>query len=129
MRYMTHNNTKRFVNILPDIEKLYNSSYHSSIKCSPNEVTTKNQTEIHYNLYGNGDTNLPNPKYKIGDNILIASIKKVFDKGYAPNFQSQVYTIHTIRDTNPRVYTLRDSDNKDLPGSYYESEMIKITHQ
>ncbi|KAF7642729.1 hypothetical protein LDENG_00252410 [Lucifuga dentata] len=41
-RYFTANNTRRYLNILQDLVKSYNHSYHTSIKMAPMQVTSEN---------------------------------------------------------------------------------------
>ena len=41
-RYFTETNTKKWINILPELIKSYNNSYHRSIKRKPNDVNKSN---------------------------------------------------------------------------------------
>jgi hypothetical protein len=43
--------TFRYVDVLQDLVKSYNSTYHSSIKMAPNEVNEDNEGEVLGNLY------------------------------------------------------------------------------
>ena len=45
-RYMTKNNTPRFIHILQDLVKNYNNSYHRSLKRAPSQVTFENQNDV-----------------------------------------------------------------------------------
>ena len=48
------------------------------------------------------------PKFEIGDKVRISKYKrKVFDKGYTPNWTEEVFTIDKIQYTNPITYKLK----------------------
>ena len=66
------------------------------------------------------------PKFEIGDKVRISKYKrKIFDKGYAPNWTEEVLTIDKIRYTNPITYKLKDLNNEEIQGSFYELEILK----
>ena len=46
IRYMTHKQTKRWIDILPDITASYNSTYHRSIKRAPRSVKAKDSVDL-----------------------------------------------------------------------------------
>jgi hypothetical protein len=127
-RYMTHNNTKRFVNVLPDIVSGYNNSYHRSIGCKPNEVSKDNELEVYLRLYSKPQ---PKPKklYKPGDKVLISKYKiNPFEKGYAQAWKQEVFEIAKVHETNPTTYTLRDNSGTNLFGVFYNQELQKVSH-
>lgn len=51
-RYFTANSTLRYLDVLPDLAKSYNHSYHSSIKMTTMQVTEENTPQVFENLYG-----------------------------------------------------------------------------
>jgi Integrase core domain len=131
-RYMTHWKTKKFVNRLGDFEKMYNNSFHRSIKTKPSEVNRNNQIEIHSRLYPPSklqEKDSRKEKFKVGDRVLITKTKKIFDKGHARNFKKEIFIIHQIKtNTNPRTYTLHDSNNEEIVGGFYAEELLKINY-
>ena len=52
-RYFTKHNTKRYVDILPNLVKSYNKTYHRSIKLAPAQVTSANQEVVWQNFMVN----------------------------------------------------------------------------
>ena len=50
-RYMDQMKTERYIDDLPKIIKSYNRTYHSTIKTSPDSVTTENADEIYQQQY------------------------------------------------------------------------------
>ena len=66
------------------------------------------------------------PKFKVGDKVRISKYKrKVFDKGYTPNWSEEVFTVNKIQYTNPITYKLKDLNNEKTKGSFYESELLE----
>ena len=51
--------------------------------------------------------------------------RKVFDKGYTPNWSEEVFTVDKIQYTNPITYKLKDLRGEDIHGSFYEPELLE----
>lgn len=93
----------------PEILKEYNNTKHSSIKMTPTEASKKKtQGIMHYNLYSDRKQLSSKPKFKIGDKVRISNYKrKVFDKGYTPNWTEEVFKVDGgVQYTNPVTYKL-----------------------
>ena len=62
-------------------------------------------------------------KFKIGDKVRISKYKrKVFDKGYTPNWTEEIFLIDKIQSKNSITYRLKDLK---IQGSFYEPESLK----
>ena len=107
-QFTVQGNTQ-YLHVLPKILKQYNNTKHSSIKMTPIEASKKmNEGIVYLNLYGNMERSKQKPKFKIGDKVRISKYKrKVFDKGYTPNWTEEVFTIDKIQYTNPITYKLK----------------------
>jgi len=127
-RYMTHKNSTRFLPDLANIVNQYNNSYHRSIKMKPSDVTLENRVQVYKNLYGDDYLNKDLRKHvlKVNDTVLISRIKTMFQKGREQTFGSEVFYIHSIRDTNPITYLLRDTNNEIITGGFYMEELQKV---
>ena len=74
-----------WVDTLPTITKQYNNKIHSSTKLSPKDASLKkNEGFIYRNLLDK--RNKIRPKYKIGDIVRTADLKKTFSKGDTTNW-------------------------------------------
>ena len=115
-----------YLDILPKILQQYNSTKHSSIKMTPVEASKKkNENTVYFNLYGDMEQLSSKPKFKIGDKVRISKYKrKVFDKGYTPNWTEEIFLIDKIQSTNPITYRLKDLNNEEIQGSFYEPELL-----
>ena len=161
-RYFTAKKTMRYVDMLPDMVYSYNHSVHRSIKAKPADVTSANEKEVWYTLYGDhntvsnvkykfkigdqvrisnsanekevwytlyGDHNtVSNVKYKfkIGDQVRISKMKRTFEKKYLPNFFKETFIINKQIPRDPPLYKLKDLDDEELKGTFYEKELQKI---
>jgi len=85
----------------------------------------KNEGIVYFNLYGDEQLSLK-PNFKIGDKVRISKYKrKIFDKGYTPNWTEEIFIINEIKYTNPLTYKLKDLNNEQIEGSFYEPKLLK----
>ena len=49
----------------------------------------------------------------------------MFDKGYEPNWSEELFTVDKIQYINPITYKLKDLNDEDIKGSFYEAELLK----
>ena len=126
-KMFTANNNSIYWDKLETLVNDYNNTKHSSIKMTPTEASKKkNQGIVYFNLYGNLEQVSSKPKFKVGDKVRISKYKRnVFDKGYTPNWSEELFIINKIQYTNPITYKIKDLNNEDIKGSFYEPELLK----
>ena len=89
-----------------------------------------NEGLVYFNLYGDMETLKQKPKFKIGDKVRISKYKRnVFDKGYTPNWSEELFTIDKIQSTIPITYKIKDLNNEEIKGSFYEPELLKAKQE
>ena len=74
----------------------YNNTVHSSIKMTPTEASKKeNEKQVFANLYEDEIYFKPKkPKFSIGDKVSLSKYKRrVFDKGYTPNWTEELFVV------------------------------------
>ena len=89
----------------------YNNTRHSSMKMKPVEASKKtNEEKVFSNLYGDLIyLRSKKPKFAIGDKVPVSKYKRrVFDKGYTPNWTEEVFVIDEILPTKPVTYKIVD---------------------
>ena len=86
---------------LPSVIKQYNNTIHHSIKITPIQASKKfNEKLVFSNLKDNREVR--KPKFKLGQLVRTADIKRVFSKGDSTNDSYKLHTItEVIRDTRP----------------------------
>ena len=110
----------------------YNNTYHSSIEMTPVEASKKeNEKKVFADLYGDLIYLKPkNPKFSIGDKVRISKYKRrVFDKGYTPNWTEEVFVVDKVMLTKPATYYIVDLLGEKVEGSFYEKELQKAKQQ
>lgn len=110
------------------LEKLlerYNTRKHRTIGLAPVEVNEKNAPEVLKRLM---QKNLPpkkKNKFKVGDSVRISKYKHLFEKGYTPNWTTEIFVVDQVQRTRPVTYKLRDFENQLIQGGFYEEELQK----
>ena len=123
----TEQSSTEYLDLLFDILNEYNNHYHRSIKMTPIEASKKkNEGIVYYNLYGKTNQTQTKPKFKAGDIVRISKYKrKLFDKGYTPNWTEEIFLISKVFNTNPYTYEITDLKGETISGSFYEQELLK----
>ena len=130
-RYFTAKKTMRYIDMLPDLVYAYNHSVHRSIKTKPALVKRANEDKVWHTLYDSDIDDFHHVKYKfkIGDQVRISKVKRTFEKGYLPNFSKEIFTVSKTISRRPPVYKLKDYDDEELQGTFYEAELQKVGKQ
>jgi len=68
-------------------------------------------------------------KFKIGDKVGILKKKKFFEKGFAPNWTEEVFTVSKIQRTNPVTYKINDLNDEEIQGTFYGQELQKTSQE
>ena len=92
---MTSVSKNVYIDKLDDIVNKYNNIYHSSIKMKPIDV--KSNTYIGPSK----ERKDKKQKFKIGDIVRISKYKRVFAKGYNPNWSEKIFVIKKVKNTVP----------------------------
>ena len=131
-RYLTQNQTNRFVEVLSKLLKTYNTRYHRMIGTSP--YRAENDSSVHLKMrmralkYHNTIKQKP-VGFEIGDSVRIAKLKNKFLRGYTEQFQHEIFKIKNIK-SNSKIpmYTLETYDGGEtLKGNFYSHELVKVS--
>lgn len=117
-----------WVKILPSLLKEYNTRKHRTIGMAPIKVNKKNEHIVKLNINKNRQKYKKVDKkvrFKHGDKVRISKYKKVFDKGYLPNWTNEIFTVYKVQPTVPTTYLLKDHNGVVLKGSFYTKELQK----
>lgn len=132
-KYFSLRTTKEWLDILPKLIAEYNDTKHRTIKMKPNDVDKYNEEQLLLTIYNNNEnSNLSydafkkqnKTKFKVGDSVRISKSKHVFEKGYTPNWTTEIFTIRRVRNTYPITYLLRDWRGVDVEGVLYTEELL-----
>ena len=142
-RYITYKQSVRYIDHLQDFAESYNNTRHRSIGMPPKNVKKQNETLVWWRLYWpkgkpskmvkaeaktkNRPVSKPF-KFKIGDHVRITHLRHPFSREYDQKWTGEIFKIaqRFLRGGIP-VYKLRDFNEEDITGSFYQQELQKVT--
>ena len=132
-KYFTAADTKRWVGgnpgeaeVLQDLVENYNTSYHRTIKMTPEEAV-QDPYEVTENTSEKERTQPASPglkpKFKPGDYVRISKYRKTFKRGYEANYTNEVFIVSEVYKTDPPTYQIVDIKANKIIGAFYEHEL------
>ena len=107
-KHMTAVSKNVYINKLSEIVNECNNTYHRAIKMKP--VDVKDNTYIDFNK----EVHDKDPKFKVGDHIIISKYKNIFAEGYTPNWYEEVFVIKEVKNTVPWAYVISDLNGEKI---------------
>ena len=117
-KYMTATGKNVYYDVLDDVVNKNNNTEYSTIKMKPIDV--KNNKRVYIDEHNEKDS-----KFKVGDRVRISRYKNIFAKGYAPNWSCEIFIVDKINDTVPYTYNVKDLNDEEIIGSFYDKELQK----
>ena len=119
-KYMTAIGKNVYYNILDDVVNKYNNTKHSTNKMKPIDVRDNNNKRAYIDEH-----NEKHSRFKVGDRVRISKFKNIFAKGYTPDWSKEIFIVDKINDTVPYTYNLKDLNDEEIIGSFYDQELQK----
>lgn len=132
----------KWIDILPKIILNYNNTKHRTIRMRPNDVRNAHiekqllHTVYNYTNYDDNNnvlkhkqkrrtkkTSIAAARFKVGDFVRMSRYKHIFEKGYTPNWTTEVFTIRMVQSTDPITYLLKDWQGQNIKGAVYAEEL------
>ena len=113
-KHMTATGKNVYYDVLDDIVNEYNNTKHSTIKMKPKDVQNNKRVYI-------DEHNKKSTRFNVGDRVF----KNIFAKGYTSNWSREIFVINKINDTVPYTYNLKDLNDEEIIGSFYDRELQK----
>ena len=125
---MTATGKNVYYDVLDDVVNKYNNTKHNTIKMKPKNV--KNDTAKLGTIARNkrvyiDEHNEKSARYDVGDRVRISKFKNIFTKGYTPNWIREIFIVNKINNTVSYTYNLKDLNNEEIIGSFYDRELQK----
>jgi hypothetical protein len=131
-RWMLHNLTQRYIDVLSSIVENINNSKSRVTKFAPAEIDELNSDQVFKNLYPElWETKVEpkeKPTFSIGDSVRLAKEKTPFQKGYHITWTPEIFTVYEIINNKPLLYRVKDSKGKAIIGSFYKEELAKVVN-
>ena len=112
-----------YIDKLDDIVNEYNSTKHRTVKIRP--INVKDNTYIDFGK----ELNDNDPRFKVGDRVIISKYEGIFAKGYTQNWSEEIFLIKKIRNTAPWTYVINDLNGEEITGTFYENELQKTNQK
>jgi len=130
-KYLTQNETNRYIDKLQDFVRGYNNRYHRTIKMTPNEGELR---QNHPLIFMEVDKNIrllqknrKKNKFDVGDYVRIKPVRRLFKRAYDTQFKEEIFKISSIKDNLAVVmYKIVDLQDEPIVGSFYENEMSLV---
>jgi hypothetical protein len=117
-----------WIGILENLVNDYNNKVHRTIGMKPFAVNKRNEKTILKTKY-NKEYKTVKPKYKVGNYVRISKTKGLFEKGYTPNWSTEVFVIKEVIPSNPVTYRIIDLNNEEVKGRFYEQELLRTKYK
>lgn len=123
--FTLHANYNWIDGLLDRVTEEYNDTKHHTTKLKPNSVNELNEKQLlqdvytHLKIYGK-------TKFKFGDIVRLSKYKMFFEKGYTPNWTTELFRIIQVNpSTDPPTYLIEDLKGLPVKGCFYERELLK----
>ena len=117
-KHMTATGKNVYYDVLDHVVNEYNNTKHNNIKMKPKDVKNNKRVDV-------DEHNEKYSRFKVGDRVRISKFKNIFAKGYAPNWSKEIFIVDKINETVPYTYNLRDLNDEEIIGSFYDKELQK----
>lgn len=128
-KYFSLNGTYTWIDKpLENIVGNYNNTIHRTTKFKPTDINCSNEHIVKKNITKSQITKRVHSKKKkfaAGDLVRISKYKQCFEKGYTPNWSTELFLIKKVNLTNPLTYVIEDLHKCPILGTFYEQELLK----
>lgn len=121
-KHFTAQGNYKWLSLLPEIVKKYNSTKHRTTGMRPKDVRQKHVGVI-LKKVNKPAVKSKIPKFQVDDRVRISKYKHVFKKGYLPNWTNEIFRIFAVKPTVPVTYILQDMRGEIIKGGFYEQEI------
>ncbi|XP_011869582.1 PREDICTED: uncharacterized protein LOC105562976 [Vollenhovia emeryi] len=126
-KMFTLNGSYKWTDLLPRLTAEYNARKHRTIGMRPVDVTPAVANRLLKTVYSHVKIAGP-ARFKVDDAVRVSRYKTIFEKGYTPNWTTEVFKIVTVQHTNPVTYLLQDYRGEPVAGAFYEYELHRATN-
>ena len=117
-KHMTATGKNVYYDVLDDVVNEYNNTKHNTTKMKPKDVRDNRRVYI-------DEHNEKDSRFKVCDRVRISKVKNIFAKRHTPNWSREIFIINKINDTVPNTYNLKDLNDEEIIGSFYDRGLQK----
>lgn len=131
-RYMTTENTHKWIDQIENITNTYNNTYHRTIKRAPASVTKSDEHTLWKRVYDAPAKTLEKPLptkhlLQLNDTVRLSSVKGKFDRDFHQHWSREHFLVSELlfKQGIP-VYKIKDLKNEPIIGTFYHDELQRI---
>lgn len=115
----------KWTDVLSKLISDYNNTKHRTIGMKPNQVNKRNEQQLLNTVYNykHTITSTNKPKFQIGDPVRLSKYKNLFEKGYTPNWTTEIFKIRKIVYSVPITYLIESLSGEEILGTVYAEEL------
>ena len=137
-RYLTNNNTHKYLPVLDDIVQSYNTGNHRSLGgvLTPEKVHRFDKEEDIKRLFSymykktSPKVNIHSSTLPIGSNVRLSGHLRnsIFNRGFKKQNTLEIFTVEKVDKTQqPPIYFLKDLNGDPIEGIFYREELTPTT--
>lgn len=126
-KMFTLNGNYKWIDALPQLVMKYNARKHRTIGMRPIDVTPAIAEKLLTTVYSNVKIAAP-ARFKVNDFVRVSKFKTIFEKGFTPNWTTEVFKIVKVQQTYPVTYLVEDSSGNPIAGGFYEYELQRVAN-
>ena len=131
-RYKTENETRRYIDVLPQLLETYNNRNHRMIGTTPFKAENDESTHLKIrNLAAKYHEKIKKRPvvFKLGDKVRIVKLRSKFSRGYNEQQNQEIFKIKAIKTKSKIPMYVLETYNGDetISGSFYEFELVKVS--
>ncbi|XP_011632042.1 uncharacterized protein LOC105423825 [Pogonomyrmex barbatus] len=93
----------------------------------PTDVTPAIAKRLLFTIYSHLKIAVP-ARFNVNDPVRVSMFKTIFEKGYKPNWTTEIFRIAKVQHTNPVTYLLKDYRKEPIAGRFYEHELLRLSN-
>lgn len=106
----------------------YNDTEHRTTGLKPNLINRQNEDKVLLKSYARLKK-IEKAKFSVGEMVRVSKCKHVFEKGYTPNWTTELFKISkVINNSRPPTYLLDDLKGRPIKGRFYSQELQATKH-
>lgn len=131
-KYMTENETNRYIDVLPKLVQSYNHRKHRMINTTPSDAENSNDTHLPIvlsNAQRESKNKKISPIYSIGTFVRIAKQKGKFSRSYQEQTAQEIFKIYKIDTTKkiPLYHIETYNGDEQITGGFYSFELTPVS--
>ena len=127
-RYFTHIYTYRYIDVLPNVNKAYNGTVHTTTGMAPCRLSVDDVLAVWRRMEAKRQrVRVATANFRVGQHVVISKGKMWFAKAAEHNFSPEIFRIVKVIHRLPRVlYELGDLNGTPIDCQFYSQELSPV---